>query len=115
MSLNIVTLSGNLGADAELRYTGSGNAVATFSLAVNERVPNGDGTWGDHANWIDCAMFGKRAEALAIYLRRGAKVSLVGHLRTSTYQRDGQSIKRWEVRVEDIELMQHRREDREGA
>lgn len=115
MSLNIVTLSGNLGADAELRYTGSGNAVATFSLAVNERVPNGDGTWGDHANWIDCAMFGKRAEALAIYLRRGAKVSLAGHLHTSTYQRDGQSIKRWEVRVDDIELMQHRREDREGA
>lgn len=39
MSLNKITLSGNLGADAELRYTKSGNPVVSFSLAVNERTP----------------------------------------------------------------------------
>ena len=62
MSLNKITLSGNLGADAELRYTKSGNPVVSFSLAVNERTPNGDGTWGEYTNWPDCVMFGKRAE-----------------------------------------------------
>lgn len=60
MSLNKITLSGNLGADAELRYTKSGNPVVSFSLAVNERTPNGDGTWGEYTNWPDCVMFGKR-------------------------------------------------------
>lgn len=110
MSLNKITLSGNLGADAELRYTKSGNPVVSFSLAVNERTPNGDGTWGEYTNWPDCVMFGKRAEALAPWLRKGTKISLIGHIHTRSYQKDGQSIKRWEVRVDDVELMQYKRE-----
>ena len=104
MSLNKITLSGNLGADAELRYTKSGNPVVSFSLAVNERTPNGDGTWGEYTNWPDCVMFGKRAEALAPWLRKGTKISLIGRIHTRSYQNDGQSIKRWEVRVDDCLL-----------
>lgn len=110
MSLNKITLSGNLGADAELRYTKSGSPVVSFSLAVNERTPQGDGTWGEYTNWPDCVMFGKRAEALAPWLRKGTKISLLGHIHTRSYQKDGQSIKRWEVRVDDVELMQYKRE-----
>lgn len=110
MSLNKITLSGNLGADAELRYTKSGNPVVSFSLAVNERTPQGDGTWGEYTNWPDCVMFGKRAEALAPWLRKGTKISLIGHIHTRSYQKDGQSIKRWEVCVDDVELMQYKRE-----
>lgn len=110
MSLNKITLSGNLGADAELRYTKGGNPVVSFSLAVGERTPQGDGTWGEYTNWIDCVMFGKRAEALAPWLRKGTKISLIGHIHTRSYQKDGQSIKRWEVRVDDVELMQYKRE-----
>ena len=110
MSLNKTTLSGNLGADAELRYTKSGNAVASFSLAVSERVPQGDGQWGEYTSWIDCVMFGKRAESLAPCLRKGMKISLLGHLHTSIDQKDGQTVKLWEVRVDDVELMQYKRE-----
>ena len=106
MSLNKIVLSGNLGADAELRYTKSGNPVVSFSLAVNERTQQSDGTWGDYTNWPDCVMFGKRAEALSPWLRKGTKISLTGRI----HQRDGQNVKRWEVRVEDVELMQHKRE-----
>ena len=115
MSLNKITLSGNLGADAELRYTKSGNPVVTFSLAVNERTPNGDGSWGEYTNWPDCVMFGKRAEALAPWLRKGTKISLLGHIHTRSYQKDGQSIKRWEVRVDDVELMQYKREKQSAS
>ena len=115
MSLNKITLSGNLGADAELRYTKSGNSVVTFSLAVNERTPNGDGSWGEYTNWPDCVMFGKRAEALAPWLRKGTKISLLGHIHTRSYQKDGQSIKRWEVRVDDVELMQYKREKQSAS
>ena len=115
MSLNKITLSGNLGADAELRYTKSGNPVVSFSLAVNERTPNGDGTWGEYTNWPDCVMFGKRAEALAPWLRKGTKISLIGRIHTRSYQKDGQSIKRWEVRVDDVELMQYKREKQSAS
>lgn len=113
MSLNKVTLSGNLGSDAVLRYMDNGTPVASFSLAVNERTPKGDGSWGEYTNWPDCVMFGKRAEAIAPWLRKGTKVSLLGHLHTRSYQKDGQSIKRWEVRVDDVELMQYKREQQQ--
>lgn len=110
MSLNKITLSGNLGADAELRYTNGGNPVVSFSLAVNERTPNGDGSWSEYTNWPDCVMFGKRAEALAPWLRKGTKISLLGRIHTRSYQKDGKNVKRWEVRVDDVELMQYKRE-----
>ena len=114
MSINHGILSGNLGANSELRYTKSGTPILTFSLAGNDRVPNGDGTWGDYTNWPDCSMFGKRAEALAPYLTKGVKVTVSGRVRTHTYQKDGQNLKRWEIRVENVELMQVKR-DQQGA
>lgn len=114
MSINHVILSGNLGANAELRYTKSQTPVLTFPLAVNDRVHNGDGTWGDYTNWPDCSMFGKRAEALAPYLTKGVKVTVSGRVRTHTYQKDGKNFKRWEIRVENVELMQVKREQ-QGA
>lgn len=57
-------------------------------------------------------MFGKRAEALAPYLTKGVKVTVSGRVRTHTYQKDGQNFKRWEIRVENVELMQVKRDQR---
>ena len=115
MSLNQVSVSGNLGADAELRSTKGGTPVLTFALAVNERVKQADGTWGDRASWIDCVLFGTRAQALADWLRKGSKVAVQGRLRTSTWERDGVSHKRTEVVVEEVDLMTVRRDKQQGA
>ena len=115
MSLNQVSVSGNLGADAELRSTKGGTPVLTFVLAVNERVKQADGTWGDRASWIDCVLFGTRAQALADWLRKGSKVAVQGRLRTSTWERDGVSHKRTEVVVEEVDLMTVRRDKQQGA
>lgn len=115
MSLNQVSVSGNLGADAELRSTKGGTPVLTFALAVNERVRQADGTWGDRASWIDCVLFGARAQALADWLRKGSKVAVQGRLRTSTWERDGVSHKRTEVVVEEVDLMTVRRDKQQGA
>lgn len=115
MSLNQVSVSGNLGADAELRSTRGGTPVLTFALAVNERVKQADGTWGDRASWIDCVLFGTRAQALADWLRKGNKVAVQGRLRTSTWERDGVSRKRTEVVVEEVDLMTVRRDKQQGA
>lgn len=115
MSLNQVSVTGNLGADAELRSTRGGTPVLTFALAVNERVKQADGTWGDKASWIDCVLFGTRAQALADWLRKGSKVAVQGRLRTSTWERDGVSHKRTEVVVEEVDLMTVRRDKQQGA
>lgn len=115
MSLNQASVSGNLGADAELRSTRGGTPVLTFALAVNERVKQADGTWGDRASWIDCVLFGTRAQALADWLRKGNKVAVQGRLRTSTWERDGVSHKRTEVVVEEVDLMTVRRDKQQGA
>lgn len=115
MSLNQVSVSGNLGADAELRSTRGGTPVLTFALAVNEKVKQADGTWGDRASWIDCVLFGTRAQALADWLRKGNKVAVQGRLRTSTWERDGVSHKRTEVVVEEVDLMTVRRDKQQGA
>ena len=110
MSLNTCTISGNLGKAAELRYTNSQLAVVSFSVAVNERRKQADGSYQDKVNWLDCTMFGKRAEALQPYLAKGTKLSLTGHLHKSTYERDGKQYSRVEIIVDEVELMNARRE-----
>lgn len=110
MSLNTCTISGNLGKAAELRYTNSQLAVVSFSVAVNERRKQADGSYQDEVNWLDCTMFGKRAEALQPYLAKGTKLSLTGHLHKSTYERDGKQYSRVEIIVDEVEVMNARRE-----
>lgn len=110
MSLNTCTISGNLGKATELRYTNSQLAVVSFSVAVNERRKQADGSYQDEVNWLDCTMFGKRAEALQPYLAKGTKLSLTGHLHKSTYERDGKQYSRVEIIVDEVELMNARRE-----
>jgi len=111
MSINNVSLSGNLTRDAELRSTTSGTAVANFCLAVNERVKDcRTGEWNDKANFIDCILWGKRAEALAPMLTKGCKVALSGRLRYSKWERDGATRSKVEVVVDEVDLMSARSE-----
>lgn len=108
MSINRVTISGNLTRDAELRQTASGMAVLGFSVAVNDRVKGEDGQWADRPNFIDCSMFGTRAEKIAPYLSKGTKVTIAGKLRWSQWERDGQKRSKIEVIVDEIEFMTSR-------
>ena len=106
MSINRVIISGNLTRDAELRSTSGGTAVLSFGIAVNDRRRNPQtGEWEDYPNFIDCTMFGPRAEALSRYLAKGAKVALEGRLRWSQWERDGQKRSKIEVIVEEVEFL----------
>lgn len=109
MSINTVSISGNLGRDAELRRTKSGMSVLKFGVAVNERKKNSQtGEWEDYTNWIDCTMFGSRAEKIAEYLTKGTKVSIGGKLRWSQWERNGEKRSKIEVVVDEIEFMTNR-------
>lgn len=87
MSINRVVVSGNLTRDVELRATPGGTQVLGFGVAVNDRRRNQQtGEWEDYPNFIDCTMFGNRAEALSRILRKGMKVAIEGKLRYSSWE-----------------------------
>ena len=110
MSLNRLTISGRLGADSELRSTESGVAVLTFSVAVGEWMAGKDGEQGHEVtNWVNCAIFGKRAEALQPHFTKGVKVAIIGHLHQSRWEQDGERRSSLEVRVDEIELMTYQK------
>lgn len=104
MSINSVTISGNLTRDPELKMTASGTSLLKFTVAVNERRKNGE-EWEDYANFVDCTMFGKRADAMSRLLSKGSKVVVQGRLHYSKYQVEGQTRNKLEVNVGEIDLM----------
>ena len=106
MSINRVNISGNLTRDPELRATAGGTQVLSFGVAVNDRRKNPQtGDWEDYPNFVDCTMFGTRAEAVSRYLSKGTKVAIEGKLRYSSWERDGQRRSKLEVVVDEIEFM----------
>lgn len=112
MSINRVNISGNLTRDPELRATPNGQQVLTFGVAVSDRRRNQQtGEWEDVPNYVDCVVFGSRAEALSKYLSKGSKVAIEGKLRYSSWEtKDGQHRSKLEVTVDEIEFMSSKRE-----
>lgn len=78
-------LVGNLGGDAELRYTSDGTPVSNFSLAVNRRWTNPDGSPGEETTWFRVAVWRKQAEAINQYLKKGRQVMVVGRVSARAY------------------------------
>jgi single-strand DNA-binding protein len=106
MSINKVLISGNLTRDPELRSTASGMPVLGLGVAVNDRRKNqSTGEWEDYPNFIDCTMFGSRAESVSNYLAKGSKVAIEGKLRWSQWERDGQKRSKIEVIIDEIEFL----------
>ena len=106
MSINRVTISGNLTRDAELRSTQSGTSMLGMGVAVNDRRKNQQtGEWEDYPNFVDCTMFGARAEKLQPYLAKGTKVAIEGKLSYRSWEKDGQRRSKLEVIVDEIEFM----------
>lgn len=106
MSINRVNISGNLTRDPELRQTQGGMAILSLGVAVNDRRKNQQtGEWEDVPNFVDCVMFGTRAEKLAQFLAKGSKVAIEGKLRWSQWEKDGAKRSKLEVVVDEIEFM----------
>lgn len=108
-------VSGNLTRAAELRFTQSGMAILGFGVAVNDRRKNPQtGEWDDYPNFVDCTMFGARAEKLQPYLTKGTKVAVEGKLRYSSWEREGQRRSKLEVIVDELEFVSSRHRDEQA-
>ncbi|BDU49606.1 single-stranded DNA-binding protein [Haliovirga abyssi] len=99
--MNIAILVGRLTSDPELKYGQSGKAFAKFSLAVARTFNRNE------VDFINCVAFGKTAELIAEYLRKGNKAGVQGEIRVSSYENsEGQKIRRTEIIVGNIEFLE---------
>ncbi|MCX6141738.1 MAG: single-stranded DNA-binding protein [Ignavibacteriales bacterium] len=97
-SVNKVTLIGNLGKDPELRYTSSGVAVATFSMATSESWKDPEGNTQERTQWHSIVAWRKLAEIVGEYLKKGSKVYLEGRLQYRNYD-DKNGVKRYVTEI----------------
>lgn len=114
MSVNQVTVTGNLTRSPELRATQGGTAVLSFGIAVNDRRKNASGQWEDVPNFFECVTFGNRATALADILSKGMKVAIAGKLHYSSWEKDGQKHSKVDIIANEVELMQNRKPRQQG-
>ena len=90
MAINKAILIGNLGKDPELRYTASGTAVASFSIATTERFKNRNGEQQERTEWHNIVAWGPLAEICGKYLVKGKQVYIEGRIQSRSYDdRDG--------------------------
>ena len=99
MSINIFTVSGNVGKDAELRQTNSGKYVASFSLPCK----SGYGEY-EKTSWVTCKMLGGMAEKLSKYITKGSKVTVSGEFVLEEWESNGEKKKMPCLIVSSIEL-----------
>lgn len=108
-SVNKVILVGNLGKDPELRYTSSGVAVATFSVATNESWKDQEGNLQEKTQWHNIVAWRKLAEICGEYLKKGGKVYVEGKLQHRNYD-DKNGVKRYvtEVVLDELVMLDSR-------
>lgn len=103
--LNNVVLVGRMTRSAELRYTPSNVAVATFTLAVNRTFKNESGE--READFINCVMWRQQAENLANWAKKGALIGVIGRIQTRSYDnQQGQRVYVTEVVAEQFQLLE---------
>jgi len=99
--MNVLNAIGNIGKDAEIRHTPNGDAVAQFSFALTSG-------YGDKAitTWLNCNVWGKRAETLAPMLLKGTKIGITGELTNRPYtDKSGNEKYSLEVRISDVTML----------
>lgn len=105
-SVNKVILVGNLGRDAEMRFTSGGTPVATVSMATTEKYNDREGQKKEDTQWHRIVIWGKTAESLHEYLTKGKQIYVEGKLQTREWtDKEGKAVKTTEVRADKIVLL----------
>ena len=113
--MNRIILSGNLARDPEVRYTQSGKAVATFSLAVNRISSSKTDNQQPTADFFNIVVWEKRAEFCGKYLTKGTRIILEGRLQSRSYEaKDGTKRYITEIIADNIEFATSKRQDSES-
>ena len=119
MSYQTIILVGNLGGDPEMRYTPSGQPVTNFSMAVNRQYTASDGQKVKETSWFRVSVWGRQAESVNQYLRRGSQVLVEGRLNADPQsggpriytRQDGTTGASFEVTANTVRFLSTRAED----
>lgn len=98
--MNIIILTGRLTRDPELKYGQSGKAYSRITLAVQRQLKK------DEVDFINCVGFGKTAEAIGEYLRKGRKIGVTGRLQMNNYEHNGEKRTSYDVMIENLEFLE---------
>ena len=107
--MNKIIVIGNLGRDPEMRYTPSGQAVTSFSVASSRRYRTADGEQREETEWFNVSAFGRLSEICNQYLSRGQQVYVEGRLRGRSYtDKDGQPRYSLEIMLTEMRMLGRR-------
>ena len=106
--MNHVVLMGRLARDPELKYSQAGKAFSKFTVAVNREFKR------EEADFINCTAWGKTAETIAEYLRKGRRIALQGRISVSSYEQNGETRWSTEVVVDKFEFVDTANSKMEG-
>lgn len=115
-SVNKVILVGNLGADPEMRYLPSGEAVANLRLATTDTWKDKDGNKQEATEWHRVSFFGRQAEVCGQYLKKGSQIYVEGSIRTRKWQdKEGQDRYTTEIRGDRMQMLGGKRDGEQPA
>lgn len=107
--MNSVNLVGRLTKDPDMKYTPNGKALTRFTLAVNRTFTNQQGE--READFINCSAWGKQAENIANYLKKGSLTGVTGRIQTSNFDGEEGRVFMTEVVVESVHFLETKRKD----
>jgi single-strand DNA-binding protein len=113
-NLNRVFLIGNLTRDPELRYVPSGNAVASFGLAINTPIGRGGSEAKEETCFVKVVVWGKQAESCKQYLSKGRLVFIEGRLIYRSWEQEGKTRSSLEVRADRVQFLGGARKQAQG-
>jgi single-strand DNA-binding protein len=117
-TINKVTLLGNVGKDPEVKFLPSGQAVANFSIATTDRIKEkGTENWTDRTEWHNLAAYGRTAEIIRDYVKKGSKIYVEGRLTTRSWddKETSKKVYRTEIIVNELVLLSGRGEAGESG
>lgn len=113
-SVNMAVVLGNVGQDPEIRTTTSGTQVANFSVATTKKWTK-DGEKHEKTEWHQISVFGKLADVVAKYVKKGSSVHIVGELRTDSWEKDGVTKYKTVIAANSIQLCGSRRDSADAG
>lgn len=111
--MNVFNGIGRLTKDVDMKYTQSGTAVARFTIAINRPFKNENGNY--EADFINCVAFGKRAETIAQYARKGHRIGITGSIMTGSYEKEGQKVYTTDVNVTGFTFLESAQKPKQKA
>ena len=114
--LNKCMFIGRLGKDPEVRYAASGDAIANFSIAVGKQWKDKQGQKQERTEWVNCNAFGKLAEIIGEYLRKGSKVYVEGEFKTDKFT-DNNGVERYatKISVQHMQMLDSKQDGQQQA